>query len=103
VEEILDSHLYQEKLEYLIKWRGYGPEWNSWVPEEDAEGARKLIDKFHRKHPGAPRRISAMAWKLLPFHKYSRPHSGKIFDWHTGQLVEMTSLKEGGDVRVDKV
>jgi hypothetical protein len=95
VEDILDSRLYRHKLEYLIKWKGYGPEWNLWVPEEDAQGARKIIDKFHRKNPSAPRRISATAWQSLPFNKYARPDHGKIFDWHSGQLVETPSLKEG--------
>jgi hypothetical protein len=95
VEEVLDSRLYRRKLEYLIKWKGYGPEWNLWVPEEDAEGARQSIDKFHRNHPNAPRRISAAAWQSIPFDKYTRPDGGKIFDWHTGQLVETPSLKRG--------
>ena len=34
VEKILDSHLWQNKLEFLIKWEGYTDENNSWEPEE---------------------------------------------------------------------
>ena len=95
VEEILDSRLYRKKLEYLIKWKGYGPEWNLWISEKKAEGSKELIAKFHRDHPNAPRRISSSAFQQLPFHKYSRPHKGKLFNWRTNQFVETTNL-EGG-------
>jgi len=56
VEEILNSHWHRRRFQYLIKWKGYGCEHNSWefaskvsVPELTAE--------FHCKHPGAPRHI----------------------------------------------
>ncbi|KAM9294425.1 ral GTPase-activating protein subunit alpha-1 [Gastrophryne carolinensis] len=32
VEEILDSRIFRNQLQYLIKWQGYGPEENSWEP-----------------------------------------------------------------------
>ncbi|THH10348.1 hypothetical protein EW145_g1389 [Phellinidium pouzarii] len=34
---------------YLVKWKGYGPEHNSWVSEADAGNAKELIDEFFRK------------------------------------------------------
>jgi len=30
VEEILNSHWHQRRFQYLIKWKGYGHEHNSW-------------------------------------------------------------------------
>jgi len=30
VEEILDTHWHQRRFQYLIKWKGYGREHNSW-------------------------------------------------------------------------
>ena len=95
VEEILDSRLYRRKLEYLIKWKDYGPEWNLWVPEEDAQGAKDLIKNFHKKHPNAPRRISSTAFDSLPFHKYSRPRKGRLYNWHTNQFVGTMNLSGG--------
>ncbi|KAI0323571.1 hypothetical protein GY45DRAFT_1376228 [Cubamyces sp. BRFM 1775] len=35
---------------YLVKWKGYGEEHNSWVDEKDAEGARDLIAEFWKHH-----------------------------------------------------
>ncbi len=33
----------------FIKWKGYGPESNSWVQEDDME-ADKLIEEFLTEH-----------------------------------------------------
>ena len=56
VEEILDSRWHCRRFQYLIKWKGYGHEHNSWefasevfVPELTAE--------FYHKHPRAPRHV----------------------------------------------
>src|SRR6185437_16887595 len=95
VEEVLDSHLFRRQLQYLMKWKGYRPEHNEWIPEENAANSKELVTKFHKEHPNAPRRISASSFRQLPFHKYSRPQKGKLFDWHTGQFVETTNLEEG--------
>jgi len=35
VESILDSRLRAGKLEFLVNWKGYGYEENSWVSEHD--------------------------------------------------------------------
>ena len=57
VEEILDSKLHRRKLKYLVKWKGYGSEENTWEPEENLTHAKRLIEEFHRRKPQAPRRI----------------------------------------------
>ncbi|EGN95097.1 hypothetical protein SERLA73DRAFT_77108 [Serpula lacrymans var. lacrymans S7.3] len=35
---------------YLVKWKNYGPEHNSWVDEQDAGNAEDLIEEYWRKH-----------------------------------------------------
>jgi hypothetical protein len=54
VESILDSQLSRGALQYRIRWKGYGEAHDSW---EGAEGikAKRLINKFHKDHPDAPR------------------------------------------------
>jgi hypothetical protein len=42
------------KLEYLVKWKGYGCEENSWIGEGDMD-TPELIKAFHRAHLNAPK------------------------------------------------
>jgi len=56
VEEILDSHWHWRRFQYLIKWKGYGREHNSWESASKVF-APELTAEFHRKYPGAPRYV----------------------------------------------
>jgi hypothetical protein len=64
VERILDSRMFRNRLQFLIKWTGYGYEENSWENEEDVL-APQLIADFYRSHPGAPRRIHSLDMDLF--------------------------------------
>ena len=56
VEEILDSRWHWRRFQYVIKWKGYGREHNSWESTSKVS-APELTVEFHRKHPGAPRHV----------------------------------------------
>ena len=56
VEEILDSHWYWRRFQYLIKWKGYGCEYNSWESTSKVS-VPELMVEFHHKHLGALRHI----------------------------------------------
>ena len=56
VQEVLDSRLHRGKLQYLVKWVGYDEP--TWQPASDLEHASEAVQDFHRKHPGAPRRLA---------------------------------------------
>ena len=49
VEEVLDSRIFQGRLEFLVK----GYEENSWEKEGDVH-AQRLVNDFYRRHPGVP-------------------------------------------------
>ncbi|TFK57829.1 chromo domain-like protein, partial [Pluteus cervinus] len=49
VEEVLGSRMYRRKLQYLVKWKGYGIEHNEWIPYQDMHSDR-LINEFHKKN-----------------------------------------------------
>ncbi|KAJ7623744.1 hypothetical protein FB45DRAFT_926625 [Roridomyces roridus] len=52
IEEILDARkgIFEKgKLGYFVKWLGYEEDQNSWVTEEDAEGAGELINLYWDK------------------------------------------------------
>lgn len=73
IEEIL-GHRRNEfgpgSMGYLVKWKGFGPEENSYVDERDAAGAQEMIDEYwlknknHKDNPNNKR-------------KAGRPSSGK--------------------------
>ncbi|KAF8761059.1 hypothetical protein RHS01_00629 [Rhizoctonia solani] len=48
VEQIIDSKRQQGKWFYLIKWKGYGPEDNSWEPEELLEHSQEEVKRFNQ-------------------------------------------------------
>ena len=70
VEEIIDSRFHRNKLQYLVKWKGFGYEENSWTDEKDIFAPR-LVREFHQNHPGAPRRI-----QKIHFDSVFPPHRG---------------------------
>ena len=43
VERILDKRVARNRVEYLVHWRGYGPESNTWEPLKDLGNARDLV------------------------------------------------------------
>ena len=56
VEEVLDSRRYGrwKKLQYLVHWKGWGPEHDSWEDVADLGNAPRITQKFHSAHPEAP-------------------------------------------------
>jgi len=56
VEEILNSRWHQRRFQFLVKWKGFSREHNSWEVASDVK-ALDLIVEYYRKHPAAPRHI----------------------------------------------
>jgi len=69
IDKVLDSKLVRSHLHYLVSFKGYGPEENLWLPEENITAPEAIAD-FRRLNPSAPRRISANVMKELMFRKY---------------------------------
>jgi hypothetical protein len=49
VEEIVDSERHQDGWYYRVKWKGYGPESNTWEPKANLEHAKDILKKYHQK------------------------------------------------------
>ncbi len=66
VEAICDSEVYAKELDsshlpgfhYLVSWKGYPEEENTWEPALTVVHLCKLISTFHHDHPERPTAIS---------------------------------------------
>jgi len=56
VLEVLDSRWHWRRFQFLIKWKGFSREHNSWEVASDVK-VPDLIMEYYRKHPAAPRHI----------------------------------------------
>jgi len=56
VEEILNSRWHQRRFQFLVKWKGFSREHNSWEVASNVK-APDLVTEYYRKHPAAPRHI----------------------------------------------
>jgi len=56
VEEILNSRWHQRRFQFLVKWKGFSREHNSWKVASDVK-ALDLVAEYYRKHTAAPRHI----------------------------------------------
>jgi hypothetical protein len=52
VEEILDVAKKSRKLRWLVKWKGYGYEDNTWEPRENLTHCRSALETFYQKNQG---------------------------------------------------
>ena len=56
VEEVLFSRTRYRKVQYLIKWKGYGPDDNTWEPYNSLlGGVEESVKDFHLKNQVMPK------------------------------------------------
>ena len=58
--------IFMSYQQYLVKWKDFGMEHNSWEPRENVHTPDIIMD-FYRKHPGAARHIRSAEFFSLPF------------------------------------
>ena len=56
VEEVLDSRMRRNKLQYLVKWVGFSDASNQWLSAADLANAPEKTDEFHQRYPYKPGR-----------------------------------------------
>lgn len=49
VEDIIDAKLFKGRKYYLVKWKHYGPEWNTWEPFENLLEALDYVYNIEQK------------------------------------------------------
>ena len=66
VKEVINSQFYYQKLQFLVKWKGYGHKENLWLSERDID-APDLIMDFYAANPNAPKQISMITFGQMGF------------------------------------
>jgi len=50
IDQILDHRRRNRRLEFLVHWKGYGNEDNTWITESGLSNARALVDEYLQSH-----------------------------------------------------
>jgi hypothetical protein len=68
VEQILDERHQRGRLEYLVGWKGYGREHNTWEAAVNLENAAEVVQDFHEQGPDTL--VSAMKTRAVAFEDF---------------------------------
>ncbi len=92
VEAIIDSAVYNQQandqmpgLYYLILWKGYPKEENTWEPSSAVIHLRKLISTFHKEHPEKPTATSLPLDSAPPMARPTIPKRAQTKAWPSQQ------------------
>ena len=50
VEKILNKRTVRRKEKFLVRWKGYMAEENTWENRENLENAKELVEEFEREY-----------------------------------------------------
>ena len=50
MEKIVDHKVWYGRQQYLIRWLGFGPEEDNWLPEEELENAARVLKTYKSQH-----------------------------------------------------
>ena len=54
VQQILDACKHQNLIEFLVSWKGYGPEHNQWIKRQHMH-TKDLVGAFYKHYPLKPK------------------------------------------------
>ncbi len=90
VEKVLNSRMFRRRLQYLVKWEGYGTEHNTWEYSENVNNAPEKVAEFHAQNTAAPHRICTMAFGTIPFRPISLTSASSRCSSRGGVIVRGT-------------
>jgi hypothetical protein len=66
VETILNSRKRGKGVQYLVKWKGYSHNENTWEPSRNIDDAKDLITQYHTQFPHKPRAFIKQSRTIVP-------------------------------------
>jgi hypothetical protein len=51
IDEILDCKVKYNRIKYFVSWKGYSPEFNSFMDEAEMKNASELVSEYHARYP----------------------------------------------------
>ena len=94
VDFIRDSQLRQGKVQYLVHWKGYPREEETWEPVSNITDAKAAVNDFHCAHPNAPCPTNTRQLKFVPItvdDSVPRHTTKQVFNWTKGKLPRKPS------------
>lgn len=84
VDRILNAKWFRGKKKYLVRWKGFTAEADSWESEEDLENAKELVEEFHQQYGELARVMERTGFE--PRELPNRFTAKKLFGWNDGQF-----------------
>jgi len=100
VEKILDKKVRNKEEFYLVKWKGYPTEENTWEPSRHLVNCWSLVEVFERTR--APHRVAVKAPKTKPLKRKGSFSQGDSVDCIKNLYLENESQILGEVVWEDK-
>ena len=67
VDHVRDARMFGRTLKFLVRWTGCGEGEDTWEPAKNLKNAPDAIDDFYKRHPGAPKKLSAVHFASMPW------------------------------------
>ncbi|CAG9770701.1 unnamed protein product [Ceutorhynchus assimilis] len=96
VEKIIDKKITKGVTSYLIRWKGYGPDSDTWEPENTLDCA-ELIEDFKKKQKSKSKKDDKAGKKKKPSKKDDEPEESwdENEDFEVDRILDVYFHKNG--------
>jgi len=87
VEKILSKRKRYGKVEYLVRWKGYTAEEDTWEKEGNLENAREVVEDYKREYEKTVRRIREKEDRVYSRSELPGRYTAKVlYGWDDGRF-----------------